>query len=311
MALTPRLVLLLSLPPLLWAGNVVVGQLAIAHIAPLWLNVARWALALGLILPLGWRALGTPDLRAAALQRWRPLLLLSLTGVGAYNALQYLALTTSTPLNVTLIAASSPVWTLVIGALVYGERTRNVQLLGAALSLAGVAVVLARGDVHALLQVRLVPGDVLMLGAILCWSAYSWMLARPCASMRGTARPAWTWAEFLVVQIAPGLGWATLAAGLGESVAPTPPVQWSAGLVLALVYIAVGPALIAYRAWGLGVAQAGPAVASFMSNLTPLFAALLSAAVLGQWPQPYHGLAFGLIVAGIVVSSRSPAPTRA
>ena len=34
---------------------------------------------------------------------------------------------------------------------------------------------------------------------------------------------------------------------------------------------------------------------------------LMSAAPLGEWPQPCHSLAFALIVAGIVVSSR-PAP---
>ena len=58
----------------------------------------------------------------------------------------------------------------------------------------------------------------------------------------------------------------------------------------------------------LGVAQAGPTVAAFFGNLTPLFAALLGAAILGEWPQAFHALAFGLIVAGIVVSSR---PARA
>jgi drug/metabolite transporter (DMT)-like permease len=44
-------------------------------------------------------------------------------------------------------------------------------------------------------------------------------------------------------------------------------------------------------------------LAAFFGNLTPLFAALLSAAVLGEPPHPYHALAFALIVAGIVVPS--------
>ena len=78
---------------------------------------------------------------------------------------------------------------------------------------------------------------------------------------------------------------------------------WLTGLGLTLFYVALGPSLVAYRAWGLGVAQAGPAVAAFMSNLTPLFAALMSGAVLDEWPRAFHGLAFALIVGGIVVSS--------
>jgi drug/metabolite transporter (DMT)-like permease len=88
MILTPRLALFLTLPPLLWAGNAVVGRIAIQDIGPLWLNTARWALALLLLLPLGWRALAGRTARLAIAQRWRYLAWLSLTGVGAYNALQ-------------------------------------------------------------------------------------------------------------------------------------------------------------------------------------------------------------------------------
>jgi drug/metabolite transporter (DMT)-like permease len=69
------------------------------------------------------------------------------------------------------------------------------------------------------------------------------------------------------------------------------------------VFVALGPSLAAYRCWGIGVQRAGPTVASFFSNLTPLFAATMSAAFLGEPPRMYHGVAFALIVAGIVVSS--------
>ncbi len=305
MQLTPSLALMLSVPPLLWAGNAVVGRLAIGHISPLWLNASRWALALALLLPWGWRVFGSAGRRAEIRARWRHLALLGLLGVGAYNALQYMALRTSTPLNVTLIAASLPVWMLAVGALFYGERPRRAQLVGAALSLLGVAVVLARGTPAALLHVQFVPGDLMMLGAIFCWCVYSWQLARPPASMRGATRPDWHWAEFLCLQISIGLLWATASAGLGEWIQPRPePMVWTPWLVAALAFVAVGPSLVAYRLWGLGVAAAGPAVAAFFGNLTPLFAALLSAALLGEWPRPFHGLAFALIGAGILVSSR-------
>ena len=84
---------------------------------------------------------------------------------------------------------------------------------------------------------------------------------------------------------------------------PTAPIDWRSGAVwAALFYVAIGPSLVAYRCWGLGVARAGPALASFFANLSPLFAALLSAALLGEAPHAYHVAAFALIVSGIVVS---------
>ncbi len=301
--LTARLALLLLLPPVMWAGNAVVGRLAVGHVPPLALNAMRWVLALAILAPLGWRALATREARLEVRERWRPLALLGLLGIGSYNALQYLALNTSTPINVTLIVSSAPMWMIAIGAVFYRERPGGRAIAGAALSVAGVAVVLGRGDPVVLAQVRFVTGDLLMLVATLAWCAYSWMLARPHPSLAGARRPDWDWAAFLLVQIAFGAVWATAFAGIEAAVAPAP-IRWSIWVVLALVYVAVGPSLIAYRCWGLGVAAAGPAVAAFFANLTPLFAALLSAAVLGEAPHVYHGVAFALIVAGIAVSTR-------
>ena len=81
-------------------------------------------------------------------------------------------------------------------------------------------------------------------------------------------------------------------------------ITWYCPVLLALVYVAVGPAVLAYRCWGLGVQRVGPAVAGFFSNLTPLFAAIMSTLFLGEAPHAYHGAAFVLIVGGILVSAR-------
>jgi drug/metabolite transporter (DMT)-like permease len=154
-----------------------------------------------------------------------------------------------------------------------------------------------------LARVHFVTGDLLMLLAVMGWSVYSWLLARPPAAMIGEARPNWSWAEFLLVQVLFGLVFSAALTGAEQALTP-PPVQWSGWLILALVYVAVGPSVLAYRSWGLGVSAAGPAIAAFFGNLTPLFAAVMSAALLGEWPQWFHGTAFVLIAAGIAVSSR-------
>ncbi len=304
-----RVALLMTLPPLMWAGNAVVGRLLVGQVPPLTLNALRWALALALLLPLGWRVLRAPR---ELLARWPHLLLLGTLGVGSYNALQYLALVSSTPINVTLIAASMPVWMLAVGALRYGVRPRRREVAGAVLSLAGVALVIARGDLGALARVAFVPGDLYIVVAIIAWAFYSWMLARPPAAMQGVGQPlvregsaaprAWDWSELLLVQVLFGLVFAGGTAAL-EQAAGADPIRWSGWVLAALLFVAVGPSLIAYRCWGLGVARAGPAMAAFFGNLTPVFAALLSALLLGEGPQWFHAVAFALIVAGIVVSS--------
>lgn len=300
MTLTPRLALLMTLPPLLWAGNAVVGRLVVGSVPPLTLNALRWTVAGLILLPLGWRVLQRPG---EISQRWLHLLLLGVLGVGTYNAMQYLALVTSTPINVTLIAASMPAWMLAVGALFYAQRPNRRELAGAALSLGGVLLVIARGDFATLARVQFVPGDLYILIATVAWAFYSWLLARPPASMRAPERPDWNWAEFLFVQTLFGLLGAGAAAA-GEVALGAEPIRWSGPLLLALAYVAIGPSIVAYRCWGLGVAAGGPALASFFGNLTPLFAAVLSAAILGEPPRWYHAAAFALIVGGIVASSR-------
>jgi len=81
-------------------------------------------------------------------------------------------------------------------------------------------------------------------------------------------------------------------------------IEWGWPLIAALAYVATGPAVVAYRCWGVGVQRVGPTMAGFFSNLTPLFAAVMSAAFLGELPHVYHMIAFVLIVGGILVSSR-------
>ena len=299
MTLTPRLALLLTLPPLLWAGNSVVGRLLVGQVPPLTLNFLRWVLTLAVLLPLAWRAL-VPLSRIR--ERWPYLMTIGVLGVGAYNSLQYLALVTSTPLNVTLVASSMPVWTLLVGALFYGEKPTARQLAGGAMGLVGVALVVSRGSWTTLSTVRFVPGDLYILVAIFGWAVYSWLLARPPAHMQGERRPPWDWADILLIQTLFGLVGSTLFFA-GEQLVGSHPIRWSWGVAAALVYVSVGASLLAYRCYGLAVAQAGPAMASFFNNLTPLMAALLSALVLGETPQAYHAVAFALIVGGIVIGT--------
>jgi hypothetical protein len=294
--LTLSTALLLTVPPLMWAGNAVVGRVVADLIPPMTLNFFRWAIAFVILLPFAWQVLRA---NSSLWRNWRRYAMLGLLGVGCYNALQYLALHTSTPLNVTLVAASMPMWMLAIGALFFGQRIKPLQSVGAVLSMAGVLVVLSRGQSDLLAKVQFVPGDFYVVLASIAWAFYSWLVAQPkdAPEIRND------WAAFLMAQMVFGLGWSGLLAG-GEWALTSASITWGWPLAAALLYVSVGPALLAYRSWGLGVQRVGPAIAGFFSNLTPLIAAVLSAAFLGELPHLYHAAAFVLIAGGIVVSSK-------
>jgi drug/metabolite transporter (DMT)-like permease len=295
--LTLSTALLLTIPPLMWAGNAVVGRLVKDAVPPMTLNLLRWSLALLILLPLGRAAFIDGS---GALRHWRRYALLGLFGIGLYNSFQYLALQSSTPINVTLVAAGLPVWMMLVGRLFFGVPLRAWQGAGAVLSICGVLVVLCRGDWHQLAALRLVIGDLYMILATIAWSFYSWLLMQKqdVPALRAD------WAAFLLVQVLYGVLFSGVFTAVEWSVAAPRPIAWSPAVWAALAFVALGPAVLAFRCWGAGLAKAGPAVGAFFVNLTPLFAALLSAAFLGEPPHLYHLLAFALIVGGIGVSAR-------
>ena len=284
----------LTTAALMWAGNAIVGKILVQSSSPVLLNTIRWGVTALILLPFAWRVFGSTSPLWQSSKRFA---LLSLLGVGSYNVLLYLALKSSTPINVTLIGASMPIWAIVIGALFYKEQSTIKQIIGAVISLIGVTVVIVRGELERLIEIEFVAGDLLMVLATILWGAYSWMLSHPKESTERT----WPWSYFLLAQVGFGFCW-SLGFAVTEWQLEYSYFTWSWSTVFSIIYVIIGPSLIAYRCWGLGVSGAGATVATFFTNLIPLFTAILSTLLLQKPPELFQGVAFALILAGIYLS---------
>jgi drug/metabolite transporter (DMT)-like permease len=284
----------LTTAALMWAGNAIVGKILVQSSSPVLLNTIRWGVTALILLPFAWRVFGSTSPLWQSSKRFA---LLSLLGVGSYNVLLYLALKSSTPINVTLIGASMPIWAIVIGALFYKEQPTIKQIIGAVISLIGVTVVIVRGELERLIEIEFVAGDLLMVLATILWGAYSWMLSHPKESTERT----WPWSYFLLAQVGFGFCW-SLGFAVTEWQLEYSYFTWSWSTVFMIIYVIIGPSLIAYRCWGLGVSGAGATVATFFTNLIPLFTAILSTLLLQKPPELFQGVAFALILAGIYLS---------
>ncbi|WP_353439611.1 DMT family transporter [Polynucleobacter sp. UK-FUSCHL-C3] len=284
----------LTTAALMWAGNAIVGKILVQSSSPVLLNSIRWGVTALILLPFAWRVFGSASPLWQSSKRFA---LLSLLGVGSYNVLLYLALESSTPINVTLIGASMPIWAIVIGALFYKEQPNIKQIIGAVISLIGVIVVIVRGELERLIEIEFVAGDLLMVLATILWGAYSWMLSHPKESTERT----WPWSYFLLAQVGFGFCW-SLGFAVTEWQLEYSYFTWSWPTVFMIIYVIIGPSLIAYRCWGLGVSGAGATVATFFTNLIPLFTAILSTLLLQKPPELFQGVAFALILAGIYLS---------
>src|SRR3954465_5060476 len=170
--------LLLSLTALFWAGNAIVGRFAAGHIAPVTLSFLRWSGAFLIILPFAWGHLARDW--SAIRQRLGMMVLLSITGIGGFNTLQYWALEHTQALNTLLLQSAGPLFVAVWSLVLLGVRLTLAQAGGIVLSLTGVIVILLRGDLGALGSIEFNAGDIIFTVALVIFGFYSVLsLKRP------------------------------------------------------------------------------------------------------------------------------------
>ena len=293
-ALSAELPLML-ITPALFAANLVVARWAQgAEIPPVFLAFGRWALAFLILLPSVsprmWALRGT--LRA----NWPRLLLLSTLGMALAVAPQYIGARHTGAANVAIILAASPALVTLIERLVWKAPLGRRQGWGLLVAIAGVLVVLSKGDLAALGQLEFGSGDLWVVLAAIGWSLYTVFnkrLALP--PLPGTVK--------LAALIGGGaLVLAPFAAF--EAIQGDVPSFGDSRLYVALAFLAIVPSLGAYFCFDRLVAVAGPARASMSVYLIPLFATLAAWPLLGEAPHLYHAAGFGMILVAVALSSR-------
>ncbi|MDU2923960.1 DMT family transporter [Bradyrhizobium sp.] len=285
---------LLSITALCWAGNAIVGRLAAGHIPPVTLSFLRWSLAFLLILPLAWKQLRQdwPAIRS----RLGIMNALSLTGIGAFNTLQYWSLEYTQALNTLLLQSSGPLIVAVWSLLLLRVHLTAAQAIGIVLSLAGVLLILTRGHPTALASITFNRGDLIFLLAMAIFVFCSVLsLKRP--QIHGLSMVAFTF----------GCGAASLIPLLVWELHARPVMVLDAKNLLSLLYVAIFPSTIAYLCFNRGVLLIGANRAAPFLHVVPVFGSIMAFVFLGEQPEIFHVIAFALVLGGVFIASRKQA----
>lgn len=286
--------LLLTLMAVFWAGNQVLGRAVAGHIPPVTLSFFRWALATLLVLPFAWGHVRRdwPVIR----ENWKLLTFLGVIGGGAFNTLQYMGLNYTTALNSLILNSTGPVVIALSCFLVFGDRMSPLQVLGTAISMAGVLTVVSQGSLATLQGFTLNAGDLLILLAMSTTGIYTAYLRK---------RPNIHWLSFLFTLF------------LASAVFNLPLYVWEAAsgawpeatlfTASAIGYVAIFPSILSYLFYTRGVELIGGVRAGIFMHLIPFFGALLAIGLLGEPLLAAHVIGFGLIIAGVALTSRKPA----
>ena len=254
---------LLVLMTLIWGVNYIVIKAAFRVFSPLSFNAVRFPIAAVSIGVFAWAARAR---RPPARQLVR-LCLLGVLGNTVYQLSYIEGMARTRAGNAALIMAAVPVLTAVSSHLLGHERLRLRVVLGLALSTIGIAVLVA-GSGAAIGLGASPAGDLLMLFAAACWTAYT-LLSKPLVDTLGpTVTTAWTM----------GLGTIPLLAicapaALAQRWSAVTPAAW-----LGVVFSALGSLVVAYLIWNRGVERLGATRTAFYSNFTPVVT------LLAAWP---------------------------
>src|ERR1700716_4414645 len=224
--------LLLSITALCWAGNAIVGRLAAGHIPPVTLSFLRWAAAFLIILPFAWKHLKR-DWEAIR-ARLGIMVVLSVTGIGAFNTLQYWALEHTQALNTLLLQSAGPLFVAGWALVLLGIRLTLAQAGGIVLSLTGVLVILLHGDLTTLKNIEFNKGDMIFTVALAIFGLYSVLtLKRP--NIHGLSFVGFTF----------GCGALCLVPLWIWELLSRPLMRFDTPNLLSLVYVAVFPSTLA------------------------------------------------------------------
>ena len=281
-------VLLLFCAVLFWSGHNVVAKSIIPFIPPFSFTFIRWLIAAIIILPFCWRYI-RQDWRPA-LKAWKRLFIITATGICAFNTLMYVALQTTSAVNIGLISSIFPVTIALLSLIILKIKLNSIQMLGMAVCFTGVIIVILRGDVATMTDLVFVEGDLWMLGGVFCGALYPVLLHDKLEIH-----------PFTLLSILIILG-AILSFPLYLiDLAQGKYIQGSETVYLGLLYVGVFPSLLSYLCWNRGIEMVGANRAGLFLNLVPILTAVMAYVFIDEIISWYHFAGLGMILTGMLM----------
>lgn len=283
--------LMLALAGLFWAGNHIAARAGAGHVPPLSMGSIRWLIGAALLWPFV-----APHVRRdwpLLRKHWKIMTLLCVGGGAGFTGLQYTALQYTTALNASIFNSFSPVIIAAAGAIIYREYLNPLQIVGVVTSLAGVFLIVSRGDLTVVTNLTFNIGDLILCVTMTIWGVYSAILRE-----RPRIHPlTFTFALALTAGIVllPGFFWEH-AKGF------TFQATWLTFFVMA--YVSIFPSIVGYICWNKGIEEIGPARGGIFLHLVPVYGVILAILLLGEHLQWFHMLGFILIITGVWLTSR-------
>lgn len=283
--LSPRAWLLLLLLTLCWGVNWPMMKFSLRELSPLYFRAtAMSAGALGLLAWYAARGVAMKLPRA----HWWPVLLLALPNILGWHLFSILGVQELASGRAAILGFTMPIWTVVLGALWFGQPlTRRATV---AVACASAAVALLVGHEVAAIAGRPV-GIVWMQVAAVCWALGTLLIRRSTLTLPTEALTVW------MMLISSAAFWA-----LASALEPWPSWQFSRPMWGSLLWAAAINYGAAQVIWVGMARELPPAASTFAIMAVPLVGIGSAALILGEMPRLLDGVAVAFVLVAIAVS---------
>jgi drug/metabolite transporter (DMT)-like permease len=160
----------------IWSGNFIVARGVAGKIPPVSLAFFRWLTASLVLLPFSFKYLRTN--REKIWQNRKLIIAAAVTGVSLFNTFVYIAGHYTSAINLALIGTtSSPVMSIILARIFLKEKIGFLKIAGMITCLAGILLLMSKGNWQNLLGFTFSDGDGWVLLAAFWFAVYN-ILAR-------------------------------------------------------------------------------------------------------------------------------------
>lgn len=279
---------------LLWGASWPAGRVVAQTMPPIAAAALRFVLAAAVLLLWLHHAGGLAGLKTWPARRWLGMAAASATGVFGYAICFLMGLQHLPAGKAALLITLNPVVTLVLAALVFGERLNTAIACGMALAALGAVIVISHGQPLQLLHGGLGLGEWLILGCVACWVAYTLIGRAMLTGVDALSTTAVTATLGAAMLLAASLVFEG-PAGLQRALAASAPA-WGA-----LLFLAFGATALAYAWYFDGVKALGAGASAAYVTLVPVIGVVLATRLLGERIDAATVLGGAMAVAGTAV----------
>lgn len=284
--------LLVILSTFFWGANFDVGKYVVEYMPPIIAAVLRFVIAALVLTILVFYK--ETNIVQVIKTNWKIFIVLGLLGGAGFNGLFFYGIKYTTPVNGALIMATNPIVTVILASYLLKEPIFLNHRIGMFFSLLGVVLVITHGSLDMLLHLNIAFGDVLIMGANMCWGFYGVLNRR----YLNNSKPLITTAATMVVG---SLFLMLFAVFSGHSINEF--TNTSLILFIAILFMSLLGTVLAFLFWNYGIANLGVVQTSIFFNLVPVFTVLVSIGF-GQ-PVSLLQLIGGLLVIfGVLISAK-------